>query len=142
MKPLDIFEGQHDGCNDAGDKHYDPKDTEKALTLGEVHLCLEAEDCYCDADDSSDSQSEKHCFCVIVTGNGSSHVGQSQGKDEQQHDVPWELPPGALAADQHKVGDEIHSIRCPVDSWVSLDEQSDRSDKCKYSHNGGSDKQL
>lgn len=33
-----IFEGQHDGCDDASYKCYNPKDTEKALTLGEVHL--------------------------------------------------------------------------------------------------------
>lgn len=68
------------------------------------YLCLEAENCDGDADNSCDTQSEKHCFCVIVTkkenqqslvretswvfntncsslllpGNGSSHVGQSQ----------------------------------------------------------------
>lgn len=73
-----------------------------------THLCLEAEDGDDDADNGSDTQSEKHYFCVIVTkkqreansefwgkldvyiilhglqhfslpGNGSSHVGQSQG---------------------------------------------------------------
>lgn len=33
-----IFEGQHNGCNDASNKYYDPQDTEKALALCEVHL--------------------------------------------------------------------------------------------------------
>lgn len=33
-----IFEGQHNGCNDASHKHYDAKDTEEALALGEVDL--------------------------------------------------------------------------------------------------------
>lgn len=33
-----IFEGQHNGRNDASHKHHNPKDTEEALALGEVHL--------------------------------------------------------------------------------------------------------
>lgn len=33
-----IFEGQHDGCNDASHEHDDTEDTEKALALGEVDL--------------------------------------------------------------------------------------------------------
>lgn len=33
-----VFEGEHDGCDDARHKHHDPKNTEKALTLGEVDL--------------------------------------------------------------------------------------------------------
>lgn len=33
-----IFEGQHNDCNDASYKHYDPQDTEEALALCEVHL--------------------------------------------------------------------------------------------------------
>lgn len=110
MQPRNIFEGEHNGCNDASHKYYDPKDTEEALALCEVHLSLEAEDCDGDANNGSDNKSKKHCLCVVVTGYGSSHVGQSQCKDEQQNDIPWELPPGALTADQNKVGDDIHSI--------------------------------
>lgn len=110
VKPQHIFEGQDNGCNDASHKHYDPKDAEEALALGEVDLCLEAEDGNSDADDGRDPQRQKHCFCVIVTGYGPGHVGQSQSKDEQQNDVPWKLPPGALTANQHEVGDDINSI--------------------------------
>lgn len=110
VKPKYVFEGQHDGCNDASHEHDDTEDTEKALALGEVDLRLEAEHCDGDADDSCDSQRKKHCFCVIVTGYGSSHIRQRQSKEAEQNHVPWELPPGALAADQHDVGDEIHCV--------------------------------
>lgn len=36
-----IFERQHDGCDDARHKYYNPQDTEKAPTLGKVHLWTE-----------------------------------------------------------------------------------------------------
>lgn len=32
-----------------------------------TYLCLEAKYCHCNADDSGDPQSKKHCFCVIKT---------------------------------------------------------------------------
>lgn len=110
VKPRNIFEGQHNGCNDASHEDDDPQDAEESLALSEVNLCLEAEDRHGDADNSSDRHSEKHRFCVVVTGYGSSQVRQSQSKDEQQNYVPWELPPWAFTANQHKVGDDIHGI--------------------------------
>lgn len=122
-----IFEGQHNGCNDAGHKNYDPKDTEKALALCEVHLgrettgghvntrvtaqihcghlklistrtlthinthtpylCLEAEDGDGDADDGSDTQSEKHCLCVIVAKNKEQHTLNSKGNSMFIHSL-------------------------------------------------------
>lgn len=110
MEPIDVFEREDDDSNDPGHEHNNPQDTEQATALGEVDLGLETEDCNSNADNSSDAHSQKHCFCVIETGYGSSHVGQSNSKDRQQNEVPWMLPPGACAADQHHVDDEVDSI--------------------------------
>lgn len=33
-----IFERQHDGCDDARHKYYNPQHTEQAMALGEVDL--------------------------------------------------------------------------------------------------------
>lgn len=101
VEPQHIFEGQDDDGNDSSHKHYDPKDAEQALALGEVNLSLETEDCDRDTDNSGDAYSQEYSLCAIETGYGSSHIGQGQSKDEKQNDVPGVLSPGPCAADEH-----------------------------------------
>lgn len=48
VKPVNIFERQHDRGDDAGHKHHNPEDTEEALALGEVHLWRETTDGHVD----------------------------------------------------------------------------------------------
>lgn len=142
MEPGDVLVGQYHSQNDATEEEHHEHHKEDTLVGGEVKLGLEAEDGDRQTHQGCDPQTQKDRLGIVITGKHPSEISHGEGKDAQQDQIPWEIPPGSRAASKNQVGHKENSIGSPVPSRMCLNVPLDRFAEGEESHNNKSHQEL